>query len=110
MGKFNWGRTPPHPTFYYKRELFERPGSRKLDYRSAADHELMLRLIHANKLDPFYRNRVMIKMFIGGVSNQSANSRVKGLRFDLKAMQNNGIKFPLIVVILKPLRKITQFF
>lgn len=109
-GQFNWGWMPPHPTFYCKRELFERLGSYKLDYGSAADYELMLRFIHANKLEAFYLNRVMIKMFIGGVSNQSVGNRVKALRFDLKAMHNNGIIFPLITVILKPLRKITQFF
>lgn len=109
-GKFNWGWMPPHPTFYCKRELFEKLGSYKLDYGSAADYELMLRFIHANKLEVFYLNRVIIKMFIGGISNQSVNNRVKALRFDLKAMQNNGIICPIITVILKPLRKITQFF
>jgi glycosyltransferase involved in cell wall biosynthesis len=109
-GKFNWGWMPPHPTFYCKRELFEKLGSYKLDYGSAADYELMLRFIHANKLEVYYLNRVIIKMFIGGVSNQSVSNRVKALRFDLKAMQNNGIIFPLITVIFKPLRKITQFF
>jgi glycosyltransferase involved in cell wall biosynthesis len=109
-GMFNRGWMPPHPTFYCKRELFEKLGSYKLDYGSAADYELMLRYIHAYKINAHYLNKVIIKMFIGGVSNKSISNRVKALRFDLKAMQNNGIRFPLITVMLKPLRKIAQFF
>jgi hypothetical protein len=48
-GRFNWGRMPPHPTFYSKKILFEEFGVYKLDYGSAADYELMLRFIHLNK-------------------------------------------------------------
>src|SRR5882724_5694563 len=36
-GMFNWGWMPPHPTFYCKKELFEKLGGYKLDYGSAAD-------------------------------------------------------------------------
>jgi glycosyltransferase involved in cell wall biosynthesis len=109
-GMFNWGWMPPHPTFYCKKELFEKLGGYKLDYGSAADYELMLRFIHAYKANVFYLNKVLIKMFIGGVSNKSLNNRVKALLYDLKAMRNNDILFPFITVIFKPLRKIMQFF
>jgi len=109
-GMFNWGWMPPHPTFYCKRELFEGLGGYRLDYGSAADYELMLRFIHANKAKVFYLNKVIIKMFIGGVSNKSLGNRVKALLFDYKAMRNNGILFPFITVVFKPLRKIMQFF
>ncbi|MFI5162332.1 MAG: glycosyltransferase family 2 protein [Sphingobacteriales bacterium] len=109
-GKFNWGWMPPHPTFYCKRDLFKKLGGYKLDYGSAADYELMLRFIHANKTNAFYLDKVLIKMFIGGVSNKSLTNRVKALLNDLKAMRNNDILFPFVTVIFKPLRKIMQFF
>ena len=109
-GKFNWGWMPPHPTFYCKKELFEKLGGYKLDYGSAADYELMLRFIHAYKANVFYLNKVLIKMFIGGISNKNMTNRVKALLYDLKAMRNNDILFPFITVIFKPLRKIMQFF
>ena len=109
-GMFNRGWMPPHPTFYCKRELFEILGGYKLDYGSAADYELMLRFIHLNKKKVFYLDRVIIKMFIGGVSNKSISNRVKALGHDLKAMRNNAILFPVISLILKPMRKIMQFF
>lgn len=109
-GHFNWGWMPPHPTFYCKKDLFEKLGNYSLSYGTAADYELMLRFIHANKASVFYLHKVMIKMVIGGVSNKNLSNRVKALRFDLKAMRSNGIFSPFMTVILKPLRKIMQFF
>jgi glycosyltransferase involved in cell wall biosynthesis len=109
-GMFNLGWMPPHPTFYCKKELFDKLGAYKLDYGSAADYELMLRFIHAYKANVYYLNKVMIKMFVGGVSNKSVTNRVKALLFDLKAMRNNDILFPFITIFLKPIRKIMQFF
>ncbi len=108
-GMFNWGWMPPHPTFYCRRKLFEILGVYSLDYGSAADYELMLRFIHSNKANVIYLNKVMVKMNIGGVSNKSLSNRVKALRFDLKAMHNHGILFPVITILLKPIRKIMQF-
>jgi glycosyltransferase involved in cell wall biosynthesis len=109
-GMFNWGWMPPHPTFYCRRKLFEELGVYSLDYGSAADYELMLRFIHSNKANVLYIHKVMVKMIIGGVSNKSLSNRVKALQFDLKAMRNNDILFPIITLLFKPLRKITQFF
>lgn len=109
-GMFNWGWMPPHPTLYCRKTLFDTLGVYRLDYGSAADYELMLRFIHAYKANVFYLNKIMVKMFIGGISNKNVTNRVKALLYDLKAMRNNGILFPYITIIFKPLRKIVQFF
>ena len=109
-GMFNWGWMPPHPTFYCKKNIFQKLGYYRLDHGTAADYELMLRFIHLNKIDAFYIKKVMNKMNTGGVSNKSYSNRVQGLLFDYKAMRNNGILLPVVALILKPLRKITQYF
>jgi glycosyltransferase involved in cell wall biosynthesis len=110
QGMFNRGWMPPHPTFYCRRALFDTHGVYSLEYGSAADYELMLRFIHAHKANVFYLDKIMVKMYIGGISNKNIGNRVKALSFDLKAMRRNGILFPYITVIFKPLRKILQFF
>lgn len=107
---FNKGWMPPHPTFYCRKNLFDKLGLYSLYYGTAADYELMLRFIHANKIVPVYIQKVMIKMNIGGASNKSYINRVKALLFDFKAMNSNGILFPPITLLLKPLRKIGQYF
>jgi glycosyltransferase involved in cell wall biosynthesis len=109
-GIFNRGWMPPHPTFYCKRELFQQFGYYSLEYGTAADYELMLRYMHFFNVRAFYIKKVIIHMKIGGISNKSFSNRVKGLIFDLKAMRVNGISLPIITLLLKPLRKISQYF
>ena len=108
--KLEFGWMPPHPTFYCRRNLFERYGFYRLDYGTAADYELMSRYLYVNKLTVFYLNMVIIKMKLGGKSNKSIAARVKALFYDLKAMRNNGITLPFLALIVKPVRKITQYF
>jgi len=109
QGIFNKGWMPPHPTFYCRRELFERLGYYDLQYGTAADYELMLRFMHANKTNAYYLNKVMVKMMTGGVSNKNYLNRIKAWVFDFKAMRKNGVTFPLMCIIFKPLRKIFQY-
>ena len=105
---FGW--MPPHPTFYCRRHIFEKYGLYSLEYGSAADYQFMLNCLYVNKLSALYIKKVIIKMKIGGISNQSLNNRVKGLLFDLKAMRNARIALPVIALIVKPVRKIIQYF
>jgi glycosyltransferase involved in cell wall biosynthesis len=109
-GVFNWGWMPPHPTFYCKRRLFEQIGYYSLNYGTAADYELMVRFMHLNRIEAFYVKKVIVKMQIGGASNDSIRSRIKAIRMDYKAMRANGILLPVFTAFLKPVRKIVQYF
>lgn len=108
-GYFNWGWMPPHPSFYVKRMLYEQMGGYKPIYGSATDYELMLRFIHSNRAPVYYIKKVLVKMLVGGISNKSIKNRIKAWYHDYRAMRNNGILLPWFSIILKPLRKITQY-
>lgn len=108
-GMFNYGWMPAHPTFYCRRGLFEKLGCYDLQYGTAADYELMLRFMHANRVKVHYLNKIMVKMTTGGASNKSYSNRIKAWRSDLKAMRKNGVSIPLMCIIFKPLRKIFQY-
>ena len=108
-GMFQWGWMPAHPTFYVRRELFEKYGNYRLDLGSACDYELMIRFMHKYKLKSVYLSKLMVKMRAGGMSNSSLENRRKANKADLKAMKINGIKFPRLAAFLKPVRKIPQF-
>ena len=108
-GAFNFGWMPLHPSFYCLRTLFEQFGYYDLQYGTAADYELMLRFIHAKGINPFYLNTFMVNMNTGGVSNKKISNRLQAWKFDLKAMGKNGVLFPRITIVLKPLRKIFQY-
>lgn len=110
INSFNWGFMPPHPTFYCKRELFERLGFYSLEYGSAADYELMVRFMYKYGVNGCFLNKVLVNMLAGGVSNKSLKNRFNAWRFDLKALRINDVQLPVLALILKPLRKMSQYF
>jgi glycosyltransferase involved in cell wall biosynthesis len=107
---FQWGWMPAHPTFYVRREIFKRYGVYNLDFKSAADYELMLRFMYKKQTKSIFIDYLLVKMRVGGVSNQSLKNRISANLNDLRAMRLNGIKWPWMTVFLKPIRKLSQFF
>ena len=101
---------PPHPTLFLKKEVYEKHGYFNLDLKSAADYELMLRLFYKERIKPLYLPKIIVKMRQGGISNQSLKHRIKANKEDRKAWKINGLKMPFFLPILKPLRKIHQYF
>lgn len=109
-GMFLRGWMPPHPTFFAKKECYDRFGSFNLDLVSAADYELMLRFIHKNRIRLAYLPEFIIKMRVGGKSNVSLKNRIRANREDRKAWRINGLKPNPLTLYMKPLRKIIQLF
>lgn len=109
-GMFINGWMPPHPTFFVKKEVYQKYGAFNLNFKTSADYELMLRLIHKHKISLAYLDEYIIKMRVGGQSNVSVNNRVIANLEDRKAWEVNGLKPRFYTLWLKPLRKITQFF
>lgn len=108
--KIKWGWMPPHPTLFIKKECFLKYGAYNLSYRSAADYDLILRFLYKNRLKTDYIPEVLMKMRVGGLSNHSFKNRWKANQEDRKAMSENGIPFPLLIAIVKPLSKLGQYF
>ena len=104
------GWMPPHPTFFVKKECYELYGNFNLALKSAADYELMLRFIHKHKITLTYLNEFIIKMRVGGKSNVSFKNRWRANREDKKAWELNGLHPRFYTFVLKPIRKLSQFF
>jgi len=103
------GWMPPHPTFYVKRNIYEKYGKFDSDYKISADYELMLRFLNKNNISTYYLPEVIVKMRTGGRSYKLRNY-IKKYCEDLRAMRNNNIKNPYICLIKKNLSKLHQFF
>ncbi|MDB5120183.1 MAG: glycosyltransferase [Sphingobacteriales bacterium] len=106
---FDAGWMPAHPTFYARKELFVKYGNYRLKYGSAADYELMVRFLYKYNATATFLDEVVVNMRDGGISNNSLRNRLNASYNDLKAMIANGIRFPYIAVILKPIQKIIQY-
>lgn len=109
QGAFKWGWMPPHPSFFVRRSLYDRCGLFNLDMKTAADYELMLRMVHKEGATLQYLPKVLVKMRTGGASNASLASRLKANADDRKAWEVNNLKPYWFTLYLKPIRKITQF-
>jgi glycosyltransferase len=109
-GAFLKGWMPPHPTFFVRREVYEKFGGFNTELKLSADYELMLRLIHKNNIRIAYLNETIVKMRMGGVSNISIFVKLKANIEDKLAWRLNGLKPGLTTTLMKPLRKISQYF
>ncbi|MEW6671021.1 MAG: glycosyltransferase family 2 protein [Thermodesulfobacteriota bacterium] len=107
--RFYWGWMPPHPTFFVRRNVYEKYGLFNLDLGSAADYELMLRFLLKNMISTAYIPKVLVKMRTGGKSNASFMNRYRANRNDKLAWNVNNLQPYPWTFIFKPLRKISQF-
>jgi glycosyltransferase len=108
--KLRMGWMLPHPTFFVKKEIYEKYGLYNLKFKTAADYEMILRLLHNDSIKVEYLPEILIKMRIGGESNSSFLNRLKGNYEDNLAWDMNNLRKPLLTRFLKPLRKVKQFF
>ena len=107
---FQKGWMPPHPTFFVKRAIYDKMGLYRLDLGSAADYELMLRLLMKSGISTIYIPRVLVKMRCGGKSNASLLNRLSANRYDRKAWEVNGLRPKPWTLLMKPISKINQYF
>jgi glycosyltransferase involved in cell wall biosynthesis len=109
-GKFKFGFMPAHPSFYVKRELFEKLGYYKVDYKIAADFELLIRFLYINKIKYKYLEMPFVSMRMGGISNKSILSKYILNKEIVLACKENGLKTNYFFIYTKYLIKMFEFF
>ena len=106
---FRFAAMVPHPSFYVRRECFERLGGYSLDYRICADFELELRYLLLAKLRAAYLPECVVVMRMGGMSTSGWRSNLVINREDLRALRAHGIWSCMPLIYLKYLFKIWGF-
>lgn len=99
-GLFRTGWVPPHPTFYVRKDVYERFGTFDLNYRLAADFELMLRLMEKHRVRSAHVPRVLVKMRLGGATNQSFSNIWKQNVEIYRSAQHHGIGMSLVEFVI----------
>ena len=93
VGLFEKGWCPPHPTFFVRRGVYERLGGFNLDYKIAADAELMIRFLAAGRISSSYIPEVLVHMRLGGTTNRNLANIVKQ-NFEIRrGLLANGLCF-----------------
>ena len=107
---FYYGWMPPHPTFFVRKRIYEKYGHFDTRLKSAADYELMLRFLLKYSIQSQHIPHILIHMRNGGKSTASLRNRLVANKEDREAWKMNGLKPHFFTLILKPLRKLNQFF
>lgn len=102
------GWIPPHPAFFVKREMYTKYGVFNLDFKIAADYELMLRFLFKGiKIE--YVPQKLVYMREGGFSALSFKQRKRGWDELKKVWIVNGLPVPSFFILRRILYKINQF-
>lgn len=104
-----FGYMPAHPSFYARRELFEKYGVYSLNYRLAADYEMMVRLFRKAKIRYKYLPVDMVTMRTGGMSTRSVRNRLQLTVEDAKACRENGMYSNFLMCSCKYITKFFEF-
>ncbi|NQU95349.1 MAG: glycosyltransferase [Candidatus Omnitrophica bacterium] len=110
LNRIRWGWMPPHPTFFVKREIYEKHGYFNTDFKIAADYEIMLRFLYRHKISIHYMPEILVNMRTGGVSNKGFRNIMRKSFEDYKICKNYDAGKGFSAIILKNLTKIPQFF
>lgn len=108
-GMFSKGWSPPHPTFFAHRSVYERFGVFNTNFQFASDNEIMMRFLEVHKINVNYVSEVWVKMRLGGISNNNLKNIFLQNMEILKALCQNGLPSnPLIFFFNKIILRINQ--
>ncbi len=107
--KFAAGYMPAHPSFYVRKKFYDTYGLYKLDYKIAADYELLIRFMHKKGIRFRYIPEILVYMRTGGVSNQSVMSRFVLNKEIVRACAEIGIKTNMARLSMKYFNKIFEY-
>lgn len=106
--KFARGYMPAHPTFFVRKEFYDKYGLFEIDYEIAADYEMLIRLLYVHKLRYKYLPMKMVKMRTGGVSSNGVRSNIVLNNEIIRACRKHGIKTNSLKIYPKYFRKVFE--
>ncbi len=107
--KLKMGIMPPHPTFYCKKELFEKFDLYNTNFKIAGDFELLLRFFLLKNIYFKYLPILMVDMKIGGLSTSGFRSKIVINTEIIKAFKLNSIKINYFYLLFRYISKLKQF-
>ena len=109
-GDFAKGWCPAHPTFYVRKSVIERLGLFDRSYKLAADVEFMMRYLERGQIRAVYIPRVLVRMRVGGATNQSWKNIWKQNSEIFSALRKNSVTFSAVQFwVLKVFSRVWQY-
>lgn len=106
---FENGNVPPHPALFVKKSVYDKVGLFNLDYKLAADYELMLRMLKKHDFKIKYIDRLIVKMRLGGATNQSYKNIINQNKEIVRSWKDNSLKAPFYLMPVRIFKRLIQF-
>jgi glycosyltransferase involved in cell wall biosynthesis len=107
--KLKIGFMPPHPSIFFKRELFQKYGDYELGFKIGADYELITRFFLKNSISWKYSGITTTAMLVGGLSSSGSASYKLITKEIQKALKMNEIVFSPFKIKMRFIWKIFGF-
>ena len=108
-GQIEDGWMPAHPTLLLKREVYERFGVYKTDYRCSSDYEFMVRILKDGGIHLAYVPEILVSMFYGGTSSNGLGAYMVSFQEACRALKENGVRHPYWISVKRTCRVLRQF-
>ncbi len=92
-GSFGLGWCPPHPTFFVRREIYEKYGLFDINIQIAADIELMMRFLEVHAISSHYFSTILVHMRLGGTTNRSLRNIISQNKEVLRALDHHAVRY-----------------
>ena len=89
--KLCWGKMPPHPSFYVRRECYDRFGLYSLDYPICSDYDMFVKMIWEGNINTLYINDVFVNMRSGGTSSNGIKVHRKIMRERMRCVHEHNM-------------------
>ena len=109
QGVIRSGWMPGHPTLYLKKEVYDKFGLYRTDYRISGDYELMVRILYRKEVTLSYLPEILIYMSHGGTSTNSLGAYVESMMEGHRALVENHVPFAWVTDLCRVVRVLSQF-
>ena len=106
---FEHGNVPPHPGLFARKSVYDKSGNFDLTFDLVADHDFMFRILKINNHSSLYFDKYMVKMRLGGKTNQSLKNIFKQNIEILMIWKKYKLRPPVFLMLLRFFKRIKQF-
>lgn len=107
--RVSWGWMPAHPALFVRRNVFERVGNYRTDYRISGDFEWVARAFGSETLRYRCLPEVLVHMCSGGISTGGWRNTLLLNREVMRACRENGISTNWLKILSKYPLKLAEF-
>jgi glycosyltransferase involved in cell wall biosynthesis len=107
-GMMRLGFMPAHPSFYCKTKIYHDKGLFNLNFKQAADFELLLRLIYCEQIKTQYLPYDFVTMRTGGLSTSGFESHKAIMKDHRRALALNHVGSSYVLLALRYVYKLAE--